>query len=73
MGRWVLAPCPHRPVLKVGMYEVLKGASFHCWRVLGNGGQQGARHMVGADGACQVGCCGLSSSGISPLLTQTTG
>lgn len=50
VGRWVLAPCPHHPILKVGMYEVPKGALFHCWPVLGalgNGGQQGARHRVG--------------------------
>lgn len=54
VGRWVLAPCPpcpHHPILKVGMYEAPMGASFHCWPVLGalgDGGQQGAKHTVGA-------------------------
>lgn len=51
VGRWVLAPCPHHPILKVGMHEVPMGASFHCWPVLGalgNGGQQRAKHTVGA-------------------------
>lgn len=77
VGRWVLAPCPHHPILKVGMHKLLMGASFHCWPVLGalgNGGQQGAKHTaLGADGACQLGCCGLPSNGTSPLLFQTTG
>lgn len=41
-------------------------------------GMEGSREpstqwVLGDDGACQAGCCGLCSNSTSPLLTQTTG
>lgn len=81
VGRWVLAPCPpcpHHPILKVGMHEcpwVPHSTAGPFLEPLGMEGsrEQSTQWVLGADGACQAGCCGLSSNSSFPLLTQTTG